>query len=201
MAEVHINPLEKDSRFFVWGSAKFTSAKYYNFVFGRFPQDSAMQSIWKSKSLPKLRVFDWLLIKDRLNTKDIMLRKSWHLQEGPNCILCDSLQLETRDHLFFTCPFAIECWNMISIQWDCSLPISARLQDGKEGFLGPCFTEIFSCAAWNIWKERNDYIFRSQLPSIDRWKVRFQSDISLHRFRLKEHSVQPLLDWFLDTFT
>jgi hypothetical protein len=40
--------------------------------------------------------------------------------------------------------------------------------------------EIFVCSAWNIWKERNDFIFKQQVPSLARWRVRFQSDLLLH---------------------
>jgi hypothetical protein len=50
--------------------------------------------------MPKLKVFDWLLFLDRLNTKDIMARKCWQIEGGVNCMLCNSQQLETRDHLF-----------------------------------------------------------------------------------------------------
>ena len=67
--------LENDSHIFSWGNKTYTSAKYYNFIFARAPQNKVLQSIWKSRCLPKLRVFVWLLLMDRLNTKDLMLRK------------------------------------------------------------------------------------------------------------------------------
>jgi hypothetical protein len=87
MERLTIDPSLHDSRVFVWGNDQFTSAKYYNFLFARLPQDQALISIWKSKCLPKLRVFAWLLLQDRLNTKDIMKRKHWHTEEGPACVL------------------------------------------------------------------------------------------------------------------
>jgi hypothetical protein len=194
-------PNDKDTRVFPWGNSTYTSAKFYNFIFAQAPTDHALPSIWKSKCLPKLRVFAWLLMKDRLNTKDLIIRKSWKLDDGPSCVLCTNQMLETRDHLFFECPFAVACWEFTGIRWDSSELISPRFALARDSFIGPCFMEIAICAAWNIWKERNDLIFKQQNPSLRRWKVRFQSDLLLHQHRVKPAMVQPLLDWILATFT
>jgi hypothetical protein len=100
---------------------------------------------------------------DRLNTKELIQRKNWQIDGGPHCVLCDRHELETRDHLFFfSCPFAQACWEKVNIQWDTTLQISARFISAQQGFNGPCFMEIVVCTAWNIWKERNDYIFNQK---------------------------------------
>jgi hypothetical protein len=189
-----------DLRSFCWGNANFTSAWYYKFIFDSLPDHPTMRHIWKSKCLPKLRVFVWLLIMDRLNTKDIMSRKHWQVDGGLNCVLCNLNVRETRDHLFFDCPFVINCWNQLSIVWNNNLLISARILKSKQVFGGPCFIEVFACATWNFWKIRNDYIFRGQIPSFRRWKVRFLSDLDLHKFRVKPSVVQPLSDWSRSCF-
>ena len=190
----------QDTHIFTWGNNKYTSAQYYKFVFAQLPQDDALQAIWKSKSLPKLRVFSWLLVQDRLNTKDLMIRKHWHVEGGPNCVLCSQSRLETRDHLFFECPFATRCWAAIDIIWDCNIDISPRLNMASHEFSGPCFMETFSCVTWNIWKLRNDFIFREQQPSFGRWKVYFKSDLMLHQHRVKASLVNPLLEWTRNIF-
>jgi hypothetical protein len=64
--------------------------------------------------MPKLKVFEWLLFMDRLNTKDIMARKCWQIEGAVNCVMCNNLQLETRDHLFFGCEFAKQYWDFIN---------------------------------------------------------------------------------------
>jgi hypothetical protein len=61
--------------------------------------------------------------------------------------------------------------------------------------------EIFACATWNIWKLRNDVIFRGMPASFARWRTSFQSDALLHRYRLKSGHVQPLIDWLSSIFT
>jgi hypothetical protein len=138
---------------------------------------------------------------DRLNTKDIMKRKSWTIESDEYCVLCDTCVLETRDHLFFECPYALACWTKIHINWIQSLPISQRIQRARSLFNGPCFMEVFVCAAWNIWKDRNDIIFRDKEANIARWNVRFQNDLQLHKYRMKNSLVQPLLDWILSCFS
>lgn len=188
-----------DQRSFIWGSSKYSPSKFYNFLFEQLPTDAAFKALWKSRMLPKLKVFLWLLFHDRLNTRDLMLRKSWHLESGPNCVLCMLQHLETRDHLFLDCQFAKECWEAIGISWDLSLPITRRFLLAKN-FSGPCFMEVVSCAAWNIWKVRNDLIFKGQNSSFGRWKVRFQNDLMLHQYKIKAPLVQPLIDWLLSIF-
>ena len=130
-----------------------------------------------------------------------MQRKNWNVEGGPDCVLCDADVLETRDHLFFDCPFAKSCWEKIGIMWDLSLHVSSRFLVAKQNFTGPCFLEVATCAAWNMWKERNDLIFKGQRPSLACWRVRFQSDLMLHQYRVKTTLVQPLLDWILATFS
>jgi hypothetical protein len=62
---VSTNDQIKDTRVFPWGSSSYTSSKFYNFVFAQAPTDHALQAIWKSKSLPELHFFSWLLMKDK----------------------------------------------------------------------------------------------------------------------------------------
>ena len=157
--------------------------------------------IWKSRCLPKLKVFLWLLLKDRLNTKDLMVRKHWHVEGGHSCVLCDDDVLETRDQLFFTCPFANRCWDTIHIDFENIGHIHSRILKTKSDFTGPCFMEIFATAAWNIWKARNELIFQGLQASLSRWRIHFQSDLLLHQHRVKTALVQPLLEWVQNNFT
>uniref|UniRef100_A0ACD5WUQ5 Uncharacterized protein n=1 Tax=Avena sativa TaxID=4498 RepID=A0ACD5WUQ5_AVESA len=131
----------------------------------------------------------------------MMLMRHWQIKEGSDCVLCSLCTIESRDHHFFACPFALSCWDLLNIKWDCSLTISQRFLIAKGEFEGPCFMEIVVCAAWNIWKERNELIFQGKVPSFSRWKVRFQHDLLLHQFRVKQSVVQPLLDWSSTCFT
>jgi uncharacterized HAD superfamily protein len=135
-----------DQRTFVWG-AKYTPSRYYKFLFEQVPSDEALNAIWSSKALPKPKVFLWLLIRDRLNTKDIMLRKNWKVDSGPECVLCSIANTETRNRLFFECDFTINCWNAVNIQWTMNLPFSDMFRLARDTFQGPCFLEVVACVS------------------------------------------------------
>ena len=144
--------------------------------------------------MPKFKVFCWLLINDRLNTKEMMLRKHWHIEDGPNCVLCQQSVIEDVDHLFFSCEFAKNCWDTIGVSWDMNKSRRDRLQKAMANASHPNFQEFFASAAWNIWKEQNDYIFNGVEPSLASWKRRTKQDLFIHQFRVKPAGVQHLLD-------
>lgn len=70
--------------------------------------------IWKSSCQHKHKVFFWLLIQDRLGTRNILRRKHMHLQSYL-CVLCNENVEETVEHLFLHCAFASSCWNLIGL--------------------------------------------------------------------------------------
>lgn len=108
----------KDKWHYIWGSQHYSANGYYNFSYKNFQPPKPFLWIWDSRCSNKLRVFTWLLLMDRLNTRNILKRKN-HKIEGNNynCVLCTSRQEETAMHLFFTCPFAKRCWQLTGIQW------------------------------------------------------------------------------------
>jgi hypothetical protein len=56
-------------------------------------------------------------------------------------------------------PFAKRCWAHCKITWQSGASMSDILMNAKRDFQGPNFLEITICAAWNIWKESNGFIF------------------------------------------
>lgn len=71
-----------------WSSlgGKFSASKAYKFLIGHTQVHHAYKWLWKCSCQPKHKVFFWLLLKDRLSTRNI-LRKNMHL-DSYNCILC-----------------------------------------------------------------------------------------------------------------
>ena len=55
--------------------------------------------------------------------------------------------------------------------------------------------EVAVCVAWNIWKERNNFIFENQAPSFARWKALFKKDIRLTLHRTHTKFKNPLSQW------
>mgnify|MGYP003702955895 CR=1 FL=1 len=84
--------------------------------------------IWKSKCTMKVKVFRWLLLIDRLNTRDMLDRKHCApVNSDLTCVLCSYGIRETFMHRFFQCPFSSQCWAQFGIVWDVSLAFEQML--------------------------------------------------------------------------
>lgn len=74
----------------------------------------AFKWLWETFCQPKHKVFFWLLVNDRLSTRNRLRRRNMQL-ESFHCVLCQLATEETLEHLFLSCPFASECWNKIGV--------------------------------------------------------------------------------------
>lgn len=92
-----------DSWGYVWGSNIFAATKAYKKLIGHHPVHPVFSCLWKTFCQPKFKVLFWLLLKDRLSTRNIIRRKNMHL-ESYNCVLCNLATEETVTHLFLECP-------------------------------------------------------------------------------------------------
>jgi hypothetical protein len=182
---IQVQENAKDSWHYIWGNNKYSSSKFYNFPYRNFQPPAPFLWIWNSKCCNKLRVFTWLLLMDRLNTRNILKRKRHRLQgNNYNCVLCDGNVEETAFHLFFSCPFSQRCWQQLGIHWNFTASFFQMMAQAKQQLQSPFFMEIFTIASWQIWKQRNDKIFDRRRPSLNSWKVLFLEEAKLqsHRF-------------------
>lgn len=139
------------------------------------------------------RFFAWLLLNDRLNTRNMLRRRNKFLDEWYNCALCSDGVEETFEHLFFYCSRAIGRWFSIGLSWSDHVDIHQKIYEAKQEFAYPFFMEIFLIGAWCIWKERYDMIFNNKAPSIARWKSAFKEEVTNHLFRIKIQAGTPPL--------
>jgi myosin-crossreactive antigen len=95
-------------------------------------------------------MFFWLLANDRLNTKDMLMRRSFNLNDNGLCRMCDDGLMETRDHLFWSCTFSLQCWQSINIKLEDNMDLSQMIATERSDFGKPFFFEDFATAAWNI---------------------------------------------------
>lgn len=130
---------------------------------------------------------------DHLNTRNMLKRRHYRIaNDDYGCILCATSPEETLVHLFFHCPFSKDCWRTLGVVWpndNCTLRL---VHSGREVWGQPMFMEMFVVAAWGIWKERNDKLFRGVTPSHGSWLTRFKRD-----FALLVHRANPRLEPFI----
>ena len=96
-------------------SKSFTPKQFHISRFINHTFNPILLWIWKSCCTMKIKVFAWMLIMDRLNTKDMVERRHWHIHDGVNCVLCPTHTREDRDHLFFNCNFSQRVWSFLQI--------------------------------------------------------------------------------------
>jgi hypothetical protein len=144
---------------FIYSKGVYSPSAYYKFLFDGLNVSPIFQKLWRSKCLHKQKVFVWLFLVDRLNTRDMLERRHWKMNTGVNCVMCSHVHRETRDHLFFNCDFALRCWQKLEIQWSLNHETDDMFERTKKNFQGPNFFEVATCAMWGIWKQRNGLIF------------------------------------------
>jgi hypothetical protein len=178
----------------VWGN-KYTSQRFYAHVFSYIEAHPSYKALWKSSCTPRIKFFAWLILVDRLNTKTMLRRRHINIQDDALCVLCDTGLEEDIDHLFFDCPFAMQCWNSIHFTWDTSLPMLERLAAATNAHNLEFFTEASLIAAWELWKVRNDKVFQRTDPTIATWFANFKNQCTLQSVRFKEDLRSSFCFW------
>jgi zinc-binding in reverse transcriptase len=122
----------------------------------------------------------WLLLRNRLNTADNLLRKGRPALQG--CILCSTDTTETADHLFMQCPVSQDLHRSTQR----STNIISSNQPIVEAWMATCATnrqQIWTATVWATWKERNLRIFQGRHHSASLLKEQIRLEL-LHGTRL-----------------
>jgi len=157
-----------------WGSKSghYSVAEGYRIIkaIPHVPRNPAVwKYIWSFKSLPKVDHFAWTLAHNSALTADVLRRKGW---EGPShCPLCFAAE-ESSPHLFMSCPFASEVWNLVTHPWHtplhfddvsslfCHWSLSPPVRTQAKDPLAFAWLILPKFTCWKLWLERNSRIFR-----------------------------------------
>ncbi|XP_018473746.2 uncharacterized protein LOC108844960 [Raphanus sativus] len=86
----------------------FSSAKTWDQI--RLRKETVWSKVvWFAQGIPRFSFITWLAVKNRLSTGDRM--RSWGMIQC--CTLCGEIN-ETRDHLFFACPYSFTVWHSMA---------------------------------------------------------------------------------------
>ena len=121
--------------------------------------------VWKNRAPPRVQFFAWLMVLQRLNCRANLKHK--HLLDVATCELCGHGD-EDCDHLFLFCPFAAQVWSKLGmdvqnceVQTIWTVPHPATIPARH-------FDSFLLLVCWNIWKHRNEVVFRNLPPSHER---------------------------------
>lgn len=123
--------------------------------------------IWKTTTAPKLKHFLWRMLSRALGTGDKLSIR--HINLDKYCKRCVS-ETETTDHLFFTCPHAIQIWRASAIpiheltdsQISLETKMTALFEWHQEVPRESLHSQLPFWILWRIWKSRNKVIFQRE---------------------------------------
>jgi hypothetical protein len=69
------------------------------------------------------------------------------------------------------------------------------MQKPRPQWLYGYFMEMFAIVASEIWKQRNNKIFRGEPPSFNAWRAQFPATVKLQLYRLRPDDRASILDW------
>jgi hypothetical protein len=179
---------------YCWGGP-YKAAKFYDHIHSHIQVPGVYKWLWKSSCIMRTKVFAWLLLSDRLNTRDMLQRRHWRVTNDTHCELCLLDAYEDRSHLFFECNFSMRIWNYLQITWVSNDNLQAVVSAARRSFGHPFFMEVLITACWNIWLIRNAKIFRQERPTFAKWKCKFVHDLTLLQHRIKAKYKDRLLEW------
>jgi hypothetical protein len=117
--------------------------------------------LWKSKLPQKIKVFLWLVIRNKILTKDNLRKRNW--KGSDECCFCGGM--ESIDHLFFKCSVAKFVWRVVQIALNLDY-IPKNIDEVCDSWMKNPKNKmsnllIFGCGAlfWAIWRTRNDWFF------------------------------------------
>ena len=155
----------------------FSSSKAYRQLTGHRIIHNSFQWLWKTSCQNKHKVFFWLLLKDRLSTRELLKRRNMEL---PNysCVCCTHQIEESTTHLFIHCDFSQDCQTKLGLMVNQVDPFTT-LDHFRIQLNVPFFLEIIIVMSWCIWMQRNDFIFRGIQPSqVSCWQ-HFKKELAL----------------------
>ena len=183
-----------DTWSYICGNGQFSVAQAYKVMIGIKLVPQQFNWIWNSSCQPKHKVVFWRLLHDKLNTRNLLRRKTFHL-ESYNCVVNNCPQEETLQHLFWTCPFASQCWDLLCPTRQANVSVLEAFDDLRQKLHVPFFMEIIILASWAIWISRNNLIFQAIQPSVQRWKAIFLEELNLLKFRIKKSYARAFCTW------
>ncbi|KAF5810041.1 putative RNA-directed DNA polymerase [Helianthus annuus] len=127
---------------------------------------------WNNWVPKKVGLVAWRANMERLPTKQALAARNVQVQDQM-CVLC-SEYVETSDHLFVSCQLAQMVWQNLAI-W-CGLPpifafglkdlLSLHVSSSGSEKKRKALHAVVLVAIWNIWKTRNDVLFRHSNPNV-----------------------------------
>ena len=139
----------------------------------------------------KFKMFGWLLLVDRLNTRNMLKRRHYVvLDNNYACMLCQNPPEEIVEHLFFSCPAARRILHRLGLRL-LAMPIadlfSTTLPPTLPDTVRPFMLLLF---LWKIWDARNKKVFQNIELDASQTLVAILDDLITWSHRLRTETLR-----------
>ncbi|KAJ3696607.1 hypothetical protein LUZ61_000312 [Rhynchospora tenuis] len=152
-----------DTIFWRWNSnGEYSAAATYKALVSAGKMKFQFKNLWSLKTSPTVKQFLFFLSLRRILTQDQLLKRN--IQVTPHCYMCQQNIIEDASHLFCGCTFAMSIWSR--------LQFPSHVTESIEGIFlffhnnsntGTRLRKtLLACALWNLWRERNNRVFRNE---------------------------------------
>lgn len=158
---------EEEDDLYVWkplgvlSKGTFSTAETWSALYPQGTHVFWHKTVWFSGRIPKHAFLTWVAARDRLVTRDRLLR--WGLQVPAVCVLCNGSN-ETRQHLFFDCPYSKEVWLWFTSRLRLAPPsefdalLGWMVKPSSNSNIEVIIKLLFQASIYFIWKERNSRV-------------------------------------------
>lgn len=123
------------------------------------PKVDWYKGLWFPGATPKYFVMTWITIHNRLAIGDKISK--WSPTSDAQYVLCMA-HVETRDHLYFSCPYSQWIWmnltkNLLGSRYttDWNTILERLVEDRRSGDQAVLLRYVFQTTIHIVWRERN----------------------------------------------
>ncbi|CAN1292946.1 hypothetical protein LINPERPRIM_LOCUS21803 [Linum perenne] len=171
--------------------AKYKVSTVWNSIRRRRPAVDWHDLIWKTPTILGNSFLCWLVISDRLSTKDRVA--AWSATIDLNCFMCDD-GVDCREHIFAECVFSKQVLKGVmpteefDVDWDSTVRTLAGKWSGSSDSAG--VNRLIWCAAIShIWRERCKRMMTGRLQSATSLVENIKEEIRCVLYRKKSSNV------------
>lgn len=128
----------------------------------RVKESDGWKKLWRADVPNKIKVFLWRFCRNSIPVR-ILLRERG-VQTSIICSMCNDI--EHMFHLFFDCPFVVECWKYMGLQYEWANEETAS--DWRLKFISIADHGVLVRVAtilWGIWRDRNLLVWDNKVIS------------------------------------
>lgn len=172
----------------------YSSIKMYKHMKAPSTAHSLFRNMWKTSYRLRHKIFFWLLLHDRVNTRNLLNRKTMHLDDCNGAICTDNTE-ETLVHLFWNFPFALQYWDQIIPLRKRGISVFDDIQLALDQLPHDIALDIVMMGCWGIWSIRNDKIFKSAASHIPGWLHYLQEGLWAVQIKAKPTKAEKIRIW------